>query len=881
MKKQLQNPPKGARKILHWYCSPERLEEIEGDIHEVFTDNIERYGIRKARIYYWFQVIRCFKPYAWKRKNEKLKISGLMVSNYLVTAIRRMRKEKNYAIINSFGLTLGILSFMLISLYILNELSYDKFLTQRDRLYRVVQIIKHAGEEEHEAMTSIHLGPAIMDEIPEVEEAVTIWGGADSWVDIEDKRFFESDFILASENFFKVFNYEFISGDSASALNSPFSAVITKTLALKYFGHTDVLNQVLSIDYYGSFTITAVVDDPPSNTHLPYTLILTHNFEKFLTMVHPNFVPWFNSWEGHPGATYVMLREGSSSEVVEGKLNSLLPKHKGSDWQPVPYYLQSVKDIHFSTVSFGVIRTPGGDIKKIYTLATIGIFLLLIAIINYVNLTTATVSNRFKELGVRRTLGANKNQIYWQFIIESLLISLIAIVVSIGLIIPILPYFNEIIGKELVIDSPNLIKLMSIVFPIIMVMAIFSGFVPAWKLSRIETGEVLKGPNIQGGQSIFRNTLAIVQFAIAFILLVGTIVVSKQLAFIGNKEIGFEKENILVMEINGGGVRNNYQSFVDELMGHSQIHDVGAMSRIIGGSREPMIIELNQNNDTSEEGFAATYFGFDNGALKIANLSLIAGKGFTGNKNIDSASVIINETTAKLLISDRGISDVIGQQLVMKEDGFKVTVIGVVKDFHYQSMHQKIGPLVIGHITSLVQGMDNILIKFSGNPKPVIDHLEELHVKFEPHAQITIDFLDDLMAEIYQEDLAFKKIFTLGALLTMFIASLGIIGLSAYTAETRNKEFGIRRILGASVMQVLRLQSKSFLLIVLFSNLIAAPLAWWIFSKWLEEFSYRTTLGVVDFVTGSLILLFLSLAVVNLTSYASVKRNPIYSLRDE
>jgi len=218
MKKQLQNPPKGALKILHWYCNPERLEEIEGDIHEVFTENIVRYGIRKARIYYWFQVIRCFKAYAWKRKNKKLKISGFMVTNYLVTAVRRMRKEKNYAIINSFGLTLGILSFMLISLYILNELSYDKFLTQRDRLYRVVQVIKHAGEEEHEAMTSIHLGPAIMDEIPEAEEAVTIWGGADSWIDIEDKRFFESDFILASNNFFKVFNYEFLSGDPTTAV---------------------------------------------------------------------------------------------------------------------------------------------------------------------------------------------------------------------------------------------------------------------------------------------------------------------------------------------------------------------------------------------------------------------------------------------------------------------------------------------------------------------------------------------------------------------------------------------------------------------------------------------------------------------------------------
>jgi putative ABC transport system permease protein len=317
-------------------------------------------------------------------------------------------------------------------------------------------------------------------------------------------------------------------------------------------------------------------------------------------------------------------------------------------------------------------------------------------------------------------------------------------------------------------------------------------------------------------------------------------------------------------------------------MGHSQIHDVGAMSRIIGGSREPMIIELNQTNDTNEEGFAANYFGFDSGAMKISNLSLITGKGFTGRKNIDSASVIINEATARLLVSNQEISDVIGQQLTIKdEEDFKVTIIGVVKDFHFQSMHQKIGPLVIGHLSSLVQGMDNILVKFTGNPKPVIDHLEELHIKFEPHAQITIDFMDDLMADIYKEDVAFKKIFTLGALLTMFIASLGIIGLSAYTAEYRNKEFGIRRILGASVMQVLRLQSRNFFLIVLASNLIAAPLTWWIFSRWLEQFSYRVTFGTAEFFAGSLILLLLSLTVVNLTSYASVKRNPAHSLRDE
>ncbi|MDN5205611.1 permease prefix domain 2-containing transporter [Fulvivirgaceae bacterium BMA10] len=889
-KKQNHNtlPPKLALRFLSWYCTERRLEEIEGDLEELFYRDINTLGERRAKLRFWINVIRCFKPYAFKRKVRPIKdfLSMDLYINYLITSVRRMKRERSYSVIAISALTLGLLSFMLIATYLINEYKFDTFYPKKDRIYRVVQIEEHPGGVEHMAMTSIHLAEAIRNEIPGVAEAATVWPGVDGWVEANGKTFYESDYILASENFFQIFDQQFLMGSDKDPLKTPMSAVITESLAIKYFGTIDIIGEIMNVDRYGLYTITAVIKDLPGYTHMPFDMVLKPYFNRFFENVHPVFIPWFNSWEGHPCATMVLVDEDKPMEELEATLQTILPKYKGNEWEVRPYYLQNIAQVHLNEtpVRFNVARVPQGDKSKIYTLTVIAVFLLVIAIINYTNLSSARMTNKLKEIGVRRCVGARRWEIFRQVMTESLLITFMSGVLALVLFFLALPHFGFLVEKELTINMQVLINLSLVIVPVLVLTGLLSGAYPAFMEMKASEQLVTWLSVRKNDHKGFRNVLVTAQFMLAMIMIVLTMIINHQNQFVNQKELGFSKETTLVMEINGGGVRQNYDHLKAALLAHPAISEVSGLSTMVGGFREPSEIDYITDGGDPEHPFVGSFYGFDEFSLSVLDLDLVAGRDFSGNPIADSTSFLINESLAKNVYPDRRMEEIIGETIRINEpDELEGTIIGIVKDFHFLSLHEKISPLVIGYITNPISGIDDIAMKFD----PYYDYLElytyidDLHKKYEPTAQMTLNLLDDLLQVRYRADRSYQRIFMTGSFIVMFIALLGIVGLSAYSAQQRSKEFGIRKVMGASILQILSLQAGSIIKLIIIGELIAVPVILWWGRSWLENFSYKISISPYLFVFGAILLVIIGIVSVNLVTYRIARLNPANTLRDE
>lgn len=411
MNKRSAQPPKLAQSILKLYCGELRFEEINGDLDELFYSDLENLGHRNAKIKYWTNTIRCFKPYAWKGTKKRETSNMDLYINYLTTSWRRLKREKGYSAISLLALAIGLTSFILISTYIINEYSYEAFYQKSELTYRVVQVENDGHGVEHVAMSSVPLAKSIEEEIPAASTVVNVWRGAEGWIRNNEKEFYESKYILATEKFFVIFEQEFLYGSTESALRSPMSAVVTESFAKKYFEKLMVIGEVLDIDRYGQFIITAVVKDVPQNTHLPYDLILSPHFEEYLTKVHPFFRQYFDSWYGHPATTYILPENQNYIEDIEAGLSAILAKNAEEERPHNLHYLQKVSDIHFAEnkVYSSVSRIAQGDKTKILSLSVIAVLLLLTSLINYINLFSARISRRLKEIGVRKCLGAAKS----------------------------------------------------------------------------------------------------------------------------------------------------------------------------------------------------------------------------------------------------------------------------------------------------------------------------------------------------------------------------------------------------------------------------------------------------------------------------------------
>jgi putative ABC transport system permease protein len=799
-----------------------------------------------------------------------------MFKNLITIAFRNILKEKTYSAINILGLTIGITCSMFLLMYILDELSYDRYHEKADNIYRVVSNIKEPDNQFTWAVAQIPLGQELRENYPEVKNVTRFFGTGRTLYKNGENQFFEEQFYLADSTVFDMFSYEFLHGDPSTALDNSFSIVITEKLAIKYFGDpASALNQALQNQQGEEFKITGVMKDVPHNSHFRFDALISRN-------TRPNFQ---GSWGNFGVFTYIELPENyqlnkmyeSLDKVIKEKVNPIFEQFGIS----IDYELQRITDIHLHS-RIQDEAEEGGDMASIYIFGSVAIFMLLIASINYMNLATARSANRSKEVGIRKVMGSQRRQLIIQFITESVVIALISLAASLILIYALLPAFNHLANKEL----PFSYILQGLVITSLLCIVVFVGIVggsyPAFYLSGFNPVDVLKGKlSARGGSVIFRKVLVVKQFAISIFMLISTLVVYDQLQFLRSKDLGFDKERIIRLSLSGKQLRDKSSVLIERIKQAPAVSGVGMANSSPGQGIGKLLLKVEDNDGKlSDRGVDLYSADFD--FVKTMGMTIVDGRDFSRDIISDTTfAVLVNEAMVKRMSWDNPL----GKKFIFADGNDQTPdiekhVVGVVKDYHQNSLYDIIEPLMI----VLDDDLNFVFVRTEpGDVRKSLESLEAAWKEIFPNHPFEYNFLDQDFNSQYKADEKRSQIFTAFSGLTILIACIGLLGLAAFTTEQRTKEIGVRKVIGASVWSLVYLVSKEFFLLVLFGTLIAFPIAWYFTDSWLENFAYRITLTSAwpTFVLSALLASLITFVTVGFHVIKAASSNPVKALRDE
>jgi len=817
-----------------------------------------------------------------------------MFKNYFIVAFRNLLKRKGFSLINILGLATGMAVCLLIVLFIQSELSFDKQHEKTDNIYRVALERSYPGRSTSYAIIPQSIGAAIKTEYPEVLESTRLFNFAANgnfFLRIGEKTFEEKRVLAADSNFFRVFTCKVLHGDVATALEKGHSAVINATTAKKYFGTTDVVGKQFETDGNDTtetFVITAVVADWPDNSHFLFDMLVSTNTFQFTRRLN---------YTGFAAYTYLLLNPNSSYKALEAKFPEVIKKYVSGEinrtfkqsWEDFQkagngyyYYLQPLNKIHLISDLEAELR-PNGSMTAVYIFGVVAIFILLLACINFINLSTARSVERAKEVGIRKTFGSDKKSLIGQFLIESVFISVISMLIAFGIIILLIPAFNTISGKDLSVTYFLQLKWILVLIAFVLITGIIAGLYPAFVLSSFNPIMVLKGRFKSNRYGLaLRNGLVIFQFAISVILIISTIVVNRQMNYMLGNKLGFNKDHVIVLE-RTDMVENQLPAFKNELLSIPGIESAAGTSTMPG----------NQNffgTTWQEMGSKAPMTGrgmiVDEDYAKTLGLEINEGRFFSKEFSTDTLSVVLNERAVKEL----GLKTAIGSRLTSPANLFNApdgseyvyNVVGVVKDFHYHSLHEPISPLVIINSKKFGNRSALVALRIKGdNFQKAVSDIGTVWKKFVKEKPFNYYFLDRSLAEQYQAERTTQRIFTIFSGLAIFIACIGLLGLAAYATQQRTREISIRKVLGASEGSIVTMLSKDFLKLVLLSSAIAFPIAWWGMNKWLQDFAYRIDVGWWIFIVASLAALLIALFTVSTQALKAAFTNPIKNLRTE
>lgn len=807
-----------------------------------------------------------------------------MIYNYLKIAIRNLLKYKFISFINLFGLTTGIACCLLILTYIINELSYDKFQPQADRTYRITRSFRNSET----GVVSLNLGtvappfaPLLINDFKEIEKITRLLPGGTFSFRYNDKMFNEENGYWADEEFFNFFKVDMVKGNPSRALSDPNSVMITEDLAKKYFGDDEPLNKMIRMDNQFNFKVTGVYKAFPTNTHVHPQFLISFNTLKDTAIYGEQNLR--TNWGNNSFLTYLKLPANYDIKKMERQFPAFLDRHmtdggpnKPSKWTALA--LQKMPDIHlYSHLDYEA--EENGDIKRVYVFSAIALFILLIASINYMNLSTARSALRAREIGVRKVVGAQRKEIIGQFLSESVLVSWLSMILAFLITWLVLPWLNQLSGQQLSIDILFRWDIIIAILAVPFVVGILSGIYPALFMSSFQPVQVLKGLfKVGGGTISFRKVLVTTQFAISIILIISTITVFQQMRFMQEKELGFDKTHIVNIPYNSG-LNERYEAFRTELLSNSYIKNAGRSSRIPTGR----LLDANgariKRSDTLEPANADIKFvSADQEFVPTYGVKIVAGRGFSKDFSTDTGAFILNEAAVKAL-GFKTNDDVVGKDFGYGNRTGKV--IGVFNDFHFESMHQKIVPLVL-LVPRSANRYGNISIKVAGSNIPAaLSHIEKTWRNFLPETPYQYNFLDENFERLYQSEDRQKSIFTVFAFIAIFIACLGLFGLSAFAISQRVKEIGIRKVLGANVNTIVALLSKDFLKLVLLAAIIAFPVAWFAMDSWLQDFAYRINVPWWVFVVAAIIAAVIAFVTISFQAIKAAISNPVKSLRTE
>jgi putative ABC transport system permease protein len=793
-----------------------------------------------------------------------------MLGNYLKITLRNMKKYKVYSLINISGLAVGIACTIFIFLWVKDELSFDRFHENADRIYRVVSSTSDDGSPTN-ANGSFGVGPALKKDFSEVIETVRIRKMGQSvkrYVGFKDKKFYESRFFFAEPTIFTVFNFLLVKGDSTTSLNDPNSIVLTEEMAKKYFGNEDPIGKIIEADPYNDgnlmlFRITGIAKNVPSNSHFHFDFLASYSSLKDDT---DNFSGFYQHF------TYVLLNSKSSVESLENKLLGFLHRN----WKKDPWYtisLQPLLDIRLHSRLRSEIESTG-NILYVYIFTAIALFVLMIACINFMNLTTACAVKRAKEVGIRKVVGARKNQLVQQYLGESFLLSIFSELAAICVVILVLPLFNRLTSKEITLISLTNPSFILGIAAIVLAVGLISGIYPAFFLSAFQPMQSLKsrtGYSFSG--TALRKGLVIFQFALSIGIISSTMVVHKQMRYIQSQNLGYDREQILVIPLNKD-LRQNYEGFRNELLKYPGIENISTSSYVpTRGSAH-----LTFRFEGQEEDLSQVIYLVDEEFVSTFGLELLAGKNPQHPISKDGTSEFL---VSKLTIQEAGYSspqEAIGKGVNLRE--YKGHIVGVVNDINIYSLHQV--PYAISYVVTSINNHNYLSIRILPQNIPeTIGHIQKTWQEMVPSYPLDYFFLDESFEQMHISDKKMSEIFSIFSILAIFVACMGLFGLATYTAEQKTKEIGVRKILGASASSIYLLLSQEFLKWVALANIIAWPVAYYAMNKWLQNFAFRITIGWEIFLVSGCVALAISLMTVSFQSIKATTTNPADSLRYE
>ncbi|MFQ5641687.1 MAG: ABC transporter permease, partial [bacterium] len=763
-----------------------------------------------------------------------------MLKNYFKMALRNLKKHKGYSIINIFGLAIGMTCFLFIVLYVQKELSYDRFHENAERIYRIATESKTNDRISRNAGTQHPLAPVLRQDFPEFEVTGRFYFYEKALVEANGKKIYATQFAFAEPQFLQIFSFPLLLGDSHETLRQPNTVVVSQAAARMYFGEENPVGKRLRFENSMDFTIVGVAKDVPTNSHLSFDFLASYDN---VTRDVVGFDP--DQWGAFFGVyTYTLLPPETNVAVLEQKMSTVMNQH-GSHAPSISRrpFLQALTDIHLRSHINDELGV-NNHVSNLYILSTIGFFVLLIACINFMNLATARSVRRAKEVGVRKVFGALRAQLVRQFLSESILFAFFALFVSLVLIEFMLPFFNALIGKSLTFTYANHFSALAIMLCLALVVGVISGIYPAFVLSGFRPVDAVKGmqANTRRARSpqFLRRVLVVAQFSISIVLITGTIIMQKQRDFFGSANLGFDKELNVVIPMSDNSVTKQYKMIRSEWLTYPRIRGITASMEAPIGEND-FETSLYPRGADGKERFGINLNFVDDNYLSHFGLTLLAGRNFSPELSTDAKrAMIVNESTLKKL----GIvepEDAIGKVYRIGLNRIDAEVIGVVKDFHIASLHDEIEPLVMMYWPDFFNAF-SVKIR-AKDIVETIAYLEESWSKFAPEFPFQYQFLDDYIAGLYQAEEQSQRIVNTFSLIAILITCLGLLGLASFTAEQRTKEIGIRKVLGATVSNITAMLSKDFVKPVLLANLIAWPVAWYVMTKWLQDFAYRIDIG--------------------------------------
>ena len=859
----MHNPPRLFLRFFRWFCHPRLVKPIEGDLMEIYEDRVRALGKKRADRKFIKDVLLLFRKDIIKPASGTYRLTNYgMFKNYFKVTFRNLIRQKLYSAINIGGLSIGIASFLLIFIYVQYERSFDSFYLNADEIYNIYQQQpgNHSRGTDLYAVTPAALANTIEAELPEVKKATTLHSFA-TLLESEGEHHYET-IVIADEDFFNVFEHTFISGDKKTVLSAAEGAVLTESLTKKLFKEEDPIGKEIKF-WAGTAYVTGVVKDPPRNSSLRYSAILSIKASEYY-----NTESVKENWNGNDYHTFLTFKDGANAKAFEPKLRELVAARWIHEDMPNKYFVQPLTKFHLRANINEDIGIKG-NAKQLNLFSVIAILILALAAINYMNLAVARSINRAKEVGLRKAIGARKTQLIIQFLGESVFLSILALTLAFGFVQLALPLFGQLVEREMELSLLYDLNLIPFLFATVFLLGLISGSYPALFMSSLRPIYVLKGKlgkQRSGGK--LQKLLIVCQYSISIIMLICSLIAYKQMRFISEKELGIEKDQIITVRVRGREMFDNIDVIKEQFAGFSNVLSVTSVSSF------PTDVRSSTSLREDHTGGNIYRLYTDDQFLEVYGVELLAGRYLDATAPVeDEKDFLINETAAKAL--GWTAQSAIGQEYVSDEE--RKNIVGVIADFHMHSMHMPIAPLIIGKRDRLRY----ISVKVgSGNIAETLAFLQETTEEYSDYP-FDYQFMDDHFAQIYKEDQRQGQLLGFFTILAMVIAGLGLFGLAAFEAVQNQKQVGIRKVLGATISNIVWLFGKKFLALVIVGFFIAIPVSWILIDSWLQDFAYRITPSWWVFGLGGAFAILIAFITISSQSIKAALVNPVESLKNE